>query len=175
MWKLLLIPSLLLPFSFIACAPTNETFKVITVHDGDTFTLSNNKVVRLFGVDAPEISNQYNEFQETEGLEKIYGYEAAKFTSNFTINRDIKYFHESNDMYGRDVSRIEYSGKDLGLVLVSKGLARVAYISLDNKSPFFTNNFSYYEKLLLAQYEAYKHKVGFWLHQDQFKIIFPKA
>lgn len=175
MRKLLLLPFLPLPLSLVACAKTNQTFKVITVHDGDTFTLSNNKVVRLFGVDAPEVSNQYNEFKETDGLEKIYGYEATKFTSDFLQGNNIEYFHEANDMYGRDVARIEHANKDLGLELVRNGLARVAYISLDNKSPFYTNNFSYYQKLLLAQFSAYQNKLGFWLHEDQFKTIFPKA
>lgn len=34
------------------------------VHDGDTFTMDNGKVIRLFGIDAPEMENSHTHCKE---------------------------------------------------------------------------------------------------------------
>lgn len=177
MRKKLGILILFFPILFaVACAPKTEAnLKCIAVHDGDTFTLEGNKIIRLYGVDTPEVSNQFNDFNPTSGIEGLYGAEATEFTSNMILNHIVKYMHITNDPYGRDVARIQYDSKDLSLELVKAGLARVAYISIDPKDQYYTSDYSYYRELLDAQYQAHINRVGFWLHQDQFKTIFPKA
>lgn len=161
MRKILGILPLLFPLSLISCGSLSGSYiKCVAVHDGDTFTLQGNKTIRLFGVDTPETSNQYNDFNPTNGIEALYGAEATDFTSNLILGKQVLYTHISNDTYGRDVARISINNKDLGIALVRAGLARVAYISVTPKDPFYTSDFAYYRALLDAQYLAYQEKLG---------------
>lgn len=157
-----ILPLFFLPFLLFSCGQNNNTHYVTNVHDGDTFTLDNNLIVRLYGCDTPEVSNQFNDFQVTQGIEGLYGAEATEFTKKAILNKVVKITNESTDKYGRQVARVEYNGNDLAIELVRHGMARVAYIQVQNPKEFYyTNDFDYYRKLLDAQYEAYSHKSGF--------------
>lgn len=119
------------------------------VHDGDTFTDSNGIKYRLFGVDTPEVSNQYKAFEQTQGIEQIYAQNATLLTKNLIESKSIDIAEKTTDTYNRHVAKVEIGGKDLALELIKSGLARVAYFDVTNsKNPYFSNDYSYYELLV---------------------------
>ena len=179
MKRLILFIFILFPFIFlISCGSKKDSVQkhyIISVHDGDTFTDEEHTIYRLYGVDTAEISNQFNDFHTTLGIEQIYAYEAMEFVKNRINNRNVTVLKIATDKYNRTVARIIYDKKDLSIELIKAGLARMAYINTIKDSPYETNDFNYYEKLMRAQKEAHDKKKGFWKHENDFDIIFPKA
>lgn len=165
---------LLLPLS-CGQSKTHNT-KIIDVHDGDTFTTSDNKKIRLFGVDTPEISNQFDGFNQTEGVEQIYARAARDFAANMLLNNEVTIEEMSTDKYSRTVASLQVGAKDLAFELVSHGLARVAYFDVvDQKSIYYSTKFDYFQRLVWAQFDAYNSHIGVWANPEVYKIIFPKA
>lgn len=153
-----------------------DYIEIITnVHDGDTFTDSHHNIYRLYGVDTPEVSNQYNGFQETTGLEAQYGIAAKLLVEKMILRQRISIHTITMDRYKRIVASVNIGEKDLAIELVSHGLARVAYIDVKANSPYATSNYSYYKLLLKAQYHAFQLKLGFWAQEKRMQEIFPKA
>lgn len=176
--KIIIIIFILFPIFLISCGrneSNNYYSNIISVHDGDTFTDSSNIKYRLYGVDTPEISNQFDGFQTTVGLEQIYAVEGRDFVRRLILHKNVHILVEANDPYNRKVARIEFNGKDLSNELVKNGLARVAYIDVNKSSPYFTDNYEYYKRLLINQKFAKDSKLGFWKHEKDFSLIFPKA
>ena len=166
-----------IPIFLISCGHKidNEIQYITSVHDGDTFTDSQNHQYRLFGVDTPETSSQFNGFETTTGIEKLYAIKATKHTINLIMGKNVNVTVISEDQYGRRVALISIGDIDLGLSLVAAGFARVAYISVKKYDTYYTNKFDYYKQLLKAQRYAYDHKFGFWKEINKFKLIFPKS
>ena len=89
--------------------------KVVSVHDGDTLTIlleSKEQVkVRLWGIDAPELSQDYGRVAR-EGLEKL------------AAGQQVEFSQDSKDRYGRTVSKVTLpDGKDAGAEMLRQGLA----------------------------------------------------
>lgn len=167
----------LLPLINLGCTNNNSTFQntfINQVYDGDTFTTNDNNKLRLFGIDTPELTTGAPQYNPTVGLEYLYALEAKKYAETQINKKQVVTELITIDKYERFVVKVFYK-QDLGLELVTQGLARVAYISLDIKSPYFSNDYQYYQKLLLAQYQAYQAEIGIWAFKKDFKIIFPKA
>lgn len=164
-------------FFSISCGstPSNYSTYIKSVHDGDTFRDINNNQYRLYGVDTAEISDQYNHFKPTTGMEYLYAYEAKVYVSKLILKKEVKVSLIATDPYQRKVARINIGNKDLSYLLVKKGLARVSYIDIIPGSKYYTSDFNYYKNLLIIQKWAHDNEKGFWIHQDQFNIIFPKA
>ncbi|HEX7485818.1 MAG TPA: thermonuclease family protein, partial [Vicinamibacterales bacterium] len=87
--------------------------RVIGITDGDTVTVlvSNRPLkVRLDGIDCPERGQPF-------------GRVARTFTSTRVFGRTVEVLPRDRDRYGRLVARIRADGADLGLELLSAGLA----------------------------------------------------
>ena len=175
--KIKIIFIMFIPFFFVSCGTNIKEYqiKIINVHDGDTFTDINNNKYRLFAIDTPEISDQYNDFKPTKGIEWMYAYESMLFVKNLILKKNVKIKIESYDKYNRKVARININNLDLGCQLVKEGFARVSYISINPNSIYKTNDYDYYKKILRLQRYAEKNKKGFWLHENIFSTIFPKS
>lgn len=169
----------LLPIFFcVSCSNSKSTIEnhiIVSVHDGDTFTDEVNNKYRLYAVDTPEISDQFNNFETTLGMEQIYAYEAKEFVERKMLHKNVQVIPISIDKYNRKVARIIIDGQDLSQLLVENGYARVAYINVIKGSPYETKNYDYYRKILECQKKAYDNERGFWKHKNKFHIIFPKA
>jgi len=90
------------------------TQKIIGVFDGDTLFTCEGKVVRLLGVDAPDLGER--------GAEK-----ATNFTSSMVLHRRVTlYIQEYNplDKFGRILAVVELDGRLLNSQLIERGLAR---------------------------------------------------
>lgn len=101
--------SLLLSFLLAACA---HTFMVTRVVDGDTVVLSDDRKIRLIGVDTPEL-------HESEKLERdiihtrrdkatiqALGEKAAEFTRKLVEGKEVRvrYGRQKEDRYGRTLA-----------------------------------------------------------------------
>ena len=177
--KWLKIAVAILPILFVtSCSDSKNPISyeyMEWVHDGDTFKDSKGTKYRLYGVDTAEVSNQYDNFKPTNGIEGIYGREATIYARSLILHKTVMVNTVTKDRYGRVVAIISYKGTDLATELLRKGLARVAYLDVNPGSRYYTNKFSYYRHLLDVQHYAYNNNIGFWKHKDLFKQIFPKS
>ena len=118
------------------------TGKVVSIHDGDTFTLldgSNTQIkVRLHGIDCPE-------------LHQAYGSKAKDYTSGLIFGKQVTLKTNGKDRYGRTIAIVLLQdGRVLNELLLKDGYAW-HYLKYDNN-------------LLWSDYEASarSNKRGLW-------------
>lgn len=106
-----------LPFSALAGVP--ELTGVVSVIDADTWDVGGERV-RLFGIDAPELSQTC-----TRGQGQIWqcGAWAADQVRDRFQGREIDCERLDTDRYGRTVARCYFNGRDVSGDLVADGLA----------------------------------------------------
>ena len=170
--------ALAIPLALVSCGksePKQYECFIVSVHDGDTFKDAQGNVYRLFGVDTPELTDQFNGFQPTVGIEHVCAQMAQIYVSSQILKKNVRVFVNTKDKYHRVVASIVYGGKDLATELVRKGLARVAYISSNKSNPYYSERFNYYKQLLKTQKYAFEHKIGIWASESRFSEIFPKS
>ena len=89
-------------------------WRVVSVHDGDTLTvLDDRKVqhkVRLAGIDAPE-------------LRQAFGTKARERLAAMTMGKAVAVLGDERDRFGRTVARIEVEGQDINKAMVAAGMA----------------------------------------------------
>lgn len=115
---------------------TNESGIVTRVIDGDTveifFDSGVTDKVRLVGIDCPETnaksdSDDWYNMSDTEL--KPYGYEATNYINETLLNKRVTIQYDriagKVDVYKRRLGYIIYNGKNINIVLVERGLARV--------------------------------------------------
>jgi len=134
---------------FLIQAPGSITGNVITVHQGDTFTIQsappNEKLykVRLSNIDTPEIRQPF-------------GLQAKTFTTNRILGKEIQVKYHMIDFYGRLVGSVVLpQGEVLNEELVRAGLAW-HYRVIPSQS-------SLLERL---QYKAWRAKIGIWVESS---------
>lgn len=100
-------------------APGPATAAVVSVYDGDTFTLSTGDRVRLRNVNTPELKPA-----------EPYGLEARDATRALINGKTVSlaYGPTIRDGYGRLLASVSYEDQDLSLYLLEKGLAHVYVI-----------------------------------------------
>ena len=89
--------------------------KVISIHDGDTITILQNKQqikVRLFGIDAPE-------------LKQPYGKKSKQFLVNLVAGQMVEVEESGEDRYKRMIGTIYLNGTDINAQMVENGYAWV--------------------------------------------------
>ena len=91
------------------------------VVDGDTIRLGSGAYVRLIGIDTPEVGE--------------CGYRAATKALDEMVGPSVGLPNPSSvddkDGYGRLLRYVRAGGRDAGLVLIRRGLAKARYDSLD--------------------------------------------
>jgi|GEM_PF-1328041 len=126
-------------------SPTQEKLTVVEVTDGDTLKLSNGKVFRLYGVNAPEKNEPFYK-------------ESVDFTKSLVLNKEITFEQEEKykeDKFGRILGYVFVDEKHLNLELVKAGLARVVLYEKRAK-------IKYQDELVNAENEAKLKKLGIW-------------
>ena len=105
----------------LAVAFPASAANVAYVVDGDTIRLKSGTYVRLIGIDTPEVGE--------------CGYRAAKRQLDRWIGSTARLKNpasvDDRDPYGRLLRYVHASGRDTGLALIKKGLAKARYDSLD--------------------------------------------
>ena len=96
-----------------------ETATVVSVYDGDTFTLDNGDRVRLLLVNTPELKPA-----------EEYGVEAREAAKSLILNREVTlhYGTTPRDGYGRLLAGASVDGQDLAELLISLGLGHIFVI-----------------------------------------------
>ncbi len=89
--------------------PSALAIQVVSVHDGDTLTLEDGRKIRLFGIDAPEITQPY-------------GKTARDALKSLVLNKDIS-LNCFDWSYSRRVCSASINGLDVQKKLVLRGLA----------------------------------------------------
>ena len=87
--------------------------KVVSIHDGDTITVLQDKrqiKVRLFGIDAPE-------------LKQPYGKKSKQFLANLIAGEVVEVDENGKDRYKRTIGTIYLNGADINAQMVENGYA----------------------------------------------------
>jgi micrococcal nuclease len=102
-----------------ADVPAPRSASVVSVYDGDTFTLDTGDKVRVSSVNTPEL----------KPLED-YGVEAREATDKFVKGKDVTLVYGSveRDSYGRLLAWVEVEGEPLADHLLELGMAHVFLI-----------------------------------------------
>jgi endonuclease YncB( thermonuclease family) len=133
--------------------PGYSYYQVKKVYDGDTVLLSNNKKIRLLGINTPEVEGRHKSAQV--GGEEAKQWLLIKLKNHkVRLETDI----EKQDKYGRFLAHIFTEDKQhINLQLVRKGLASV------NIHP---PNLKFSNALLQAQQQAEIDSIGIWSYSE---------
>ena len=106
----------------------NRSTKVYRVIDGDTFITNKGDIIRMIGIDAPELPT-------LEGIQsKMHLYNLIK-DKTITLQKD-NYSH-NEDKYGRLLRYVYLNGQDVNLLMLKQGYAK-------QYNYFYFNNFKQY-------------------------------
>lgn len=128
---------LLAAFVFSGCLSAARTLpsyaQVSAVIDGDTARLSNGRLVRYLGIDAPETHHKEGE-RWVEAFEP-FSREAAAFNRDCVEGRSVRleYDAEKTDDYGRLLVYVYVDGVMVNERLLEEGLAKVLIIPPNGK------------------------------------------
>lgn len=120
------------------------------VPDGDTVVLASGEVVRLLGIDAPEMGKD-------GAANQFYAVQSRDALASLVMGKEIRVMSgtPSKDRYGRTLARLVLpQGSNVAEILVSEGYAMV-YWHADVPRRIFEN-------LLELQRDAVKGRVGMW-------------
>lgn len=181
--KWILMPAFLAPVCASFCVACSKEIKPyqyakykvkwpFNVIDGDTIYFDNGSKrqgIRIFGIDTPEAykSFQVDKNKQLAKLENFYGVLAKELLIKKLWQKDITIQYITQDKYNRWVCRIfDKNNYDIGKYIISQGLARIQYFSLNKKDKWYWINDSelkgYYYELLKTQQSAQSQLLGFW-------------
>jgi len=134
----------ILLFCISVWASPPRTGIIISVYDGDTFTLNTGDKIRLRGVNTPELRPK-----------EAYGIEARDAAADFLLQKKVTlhYGEVKKDGYNRLIASVETKEGDVGTHLLSLGLGHIFLIPPESVD---------LPKMLKAQEEAQESKRGLW-------------
>jgi endonuclease YncB( thermonuclease family) len=138
------------------CCSANQ-LRVARVTDGDTIKVvvdHMKTVVRLVGIDAPELGRKKNEPGQP------FSRKATKYLAKLVLNKTITLEEYGTDRYGRTLAVVFVDGKNANLEMVKAGLAEV----YRGKHARYFNPKIYQE----AEDEARKADRGMWVRGDKY-------
>ncbi|MGL5520274.1 MAG: thermonuclease family protein [Metamycoplasmataceae bacterium] len=165
---LISIPTLLFAQTSCIYIKSDQNIFVNKVYDGDTFYDKQNNSYRLIGINTPEIIENDQNF-----LRKKYAYEAKKLLANIILEKEIKTVYWKKDYYKRNLVEIYFKNTNIAAYILKNGLARIEYISSDEKDYYFYPNFNYLKELMEREKYAKTNRIGIW-KENQEKIIFSR-
>ncbi|MEE9150950.1 MAG: lamin tail domain-containing protein [Thermoplasmata archaeon] len=132
--------------------PSDETFEVSQIIDGDTFRLSTGEKVRLIGINTPETGQPFYT-DATEKISQLIG------NNRVALEKDVK----DKDQYGRLLRYVYVGSTFVNLEIVRGGFA-ISYSLLPNVK--------YLDDFEDAEQEARIAQVGIWTPSN-FSIGIP--
>ena len=160
--------------SVISCSnsSTYQNKYVDVVLDGDTFRDSKGYSYRLFGVDTPEIEDEtFTEYMFP--IRQYWAVLAKNRVKELIEEKTVEIEKITKDIYDRQISKWVIDNTDIGIQLISDGLAIVKYISANEKDLYHTYDYDYYNALLIAQKNAFDNNKGIWaLGTAEFKELY---
>ena len=110
-------------------------------------------VIRLVGIDAPEVSHRKNEPGQP------FSDQATKRLASLVLNRTVEIKPYGQDRYGRTLAEVFVEGRNVNLEMVKAGLAEVY-----RGAPALGLDLGLYRK---AEEEARKARRGMWQLGDR--------
>lgn len=110
--------------------PSQETVTIESVYDGDTYTLTDDRKIRVLGIDTPELKATAGDTSAQAVAEKCYGHEARDAVAPLLINQTVTITGDPSqgdkDRYGRLLRYVTLTdGTDVAAKLLDGGYARV--------------------------------------------------
>jgi hypothetical protein len=109
-----IVIAVVLPIAAVATAAEPKTWRVVSVHDGDTVRClddgNREHKVRLSGIDAPETGQPF-------------GTVSRDHLRQLVLRREVVVHDLGQDKYRRTLARLEVDGKDVATAMVAAGLA----------------------------------------------------
>ncbi|SEP73178.1 thermonuclease family protein [Nitrosomonas ureae] len=137
----------------IISQPGRHLHDVARVYDGDTIILTDKKQIRLLGINTPEIESRLR--AEEPGGVVAKKWLQAQLQENKVY---LEYDQTKRDKYKRLLAHVfTPDGKHINQALLENGLAFVSIIP---------PNIRYSDKLIQAQLQAEKQKLGIWSMPD---------
>lgn len=141
---------MLLLILFVNYSINAKALSISKIIDGDTIVLDNNEIVRLIGIDAPEIGQP--------------GYDLAKWFLHYLTDEEMIFVEKDladRDDYGRLLRYVflEKNNKMVNELMLGHGLADLRYIAPEAK---------YYQRLKKAATKAEENNYGLWAF-----LVFP--
>lgn len=137
----------------IISQPGRHLHDVARVYDGDTIILEDKKQIRLLGINTPEIESRLR--AEEPGGVAAKKWLQAQLQENKVY---LEYDQTKRDKYKRLLAHVfTPDGKHINQALLENGLAFVSIIP---------PNVRYSDKLIQAQQQAEKQKLGIWSMPD---------
>ncbi|MCB9759337.1 MAG: thermonuclease family protein [Alphaproteobacteria bacterium] len=142
------LPLLVIPISALAAddfPPAPSASTVVSVYDGDTFTLATGDKVRVSGVNTPELRPS-----------EPFGIEAREATADFVLNQEVELIYGSveRDSYGRLLAYVRVDGEPLEEHLIELGLGHTFLIPPVEVADV--------DAMLAAQVRAREAGLGIW-------------
>lgn len=142
----------LIVFIFLITSNILPQEKVLRIIDGDTFELFSGEIIRLIGINAPEINDRYGNMSKEYLVNLIQAKDVILKNDSLTKDKDI---------YGRLLRYVYLNDEDINKKMILNGYALVY-------SKYLFTKIEEYEE---AEQLAKNNKIGLW--KDE-KIIFPK-
>jgi len=149
-------------FAFFIGSVHAGQFLVTKVYDGDTIRAEGHDVhivVRLVGIDAPEVS------RKTADSGQPFGRDAKRVLSEMVLNKPVDIRGYGTDRYNRILGVVQLGGKNINLEMVRMGLAEV----YRGKPPKMLDISSYRQ----VEKDARESRRGMWVQKDAYAS--PKA
>ncbi len=142
---------LLIPFGKLSA---HQWIDVRWVNDGDTIVLSDGRVIRYIGIDAPEV--EHNGRQKKIKKAEAYADEAKTFNKSLVNLKQVRLEFDSQkyDRYGRTLAYVFLKDN----TLVNKEIVRKGYAYCMLSNPNTRNS----EMFLKVQQDAMTAKIGMW-------------
>ena len=138
-----------------------EQYTVRNVYDGDTLTLTDERRVRLLGIDTPEIKEQ-----------QPFAQEAKAYTKDRCDKKDIWISYEpggeKEDHYGRLLCFVWVAEGD-GYLCINEGIVEAGFARAYH--PGKGNHLHNWDKMINLQSKARKAKLGVWTDFEDFKVV----
>ncbi|MCK8045808.1 thermonuclease family protein [Shewanella sp. 1CM18E] len=143
------------------CVPTqfDETVTLAHINDGDTITLTDGRLIRLIGIDSPEIDFQF------PNLSQPYATDAKKYLSSVVEPGQTL-------QLAFDKKRLDPFGRTLAYVY-TKDLQHLQELMLANgfaKARVYQNDY-FWQCLEAVEKRARDTKVGLWAHKSYQPLL----
>jgi endonuclease YncB( thermonuclease family) len=127
-----------------------EVATVERVIDGDTIKLTDGRIVRLLGINAPETREYYHE----EAKAALKSYVDGK---NVSLETDLAKF----DKYGRLLAHVFVDNKFVNLEMIKGGYANAYFLNPNKK---------YYSLFIKNEREAIEKEIGIWKREKKYSF-----
>ena len=98
---------------------------IASVHDGDSIRLCDGERIRIANIDAPEMPGSPKCQRGRNGwCDYRLSVQSRDALQALLVSGPVKIDRQGTDAYGRTLARVSVNGRDVGLYLISLGLAR---------------------------------------------------